>query len=100
MPRKSRIDAPGALQYNICRGIERVSDLFDIEPQEILQTGKQPLRVQARSLVCYWAVSELGISATEVGRRLGLSQSAVSRAVPRGRKLADEREYSIEARNA
>ena len=83
--------------YDLDKIIERVSELFDIEPQDDLQIGKQPLRVQARSLVCFWAVSELGISATEVGRRLGLPQSAVSRAVPRGQKLADERQYSIEA---
>ncbi len=97
LDRKYRLKALG---YDVDKIIERVADLFDIEPQEILQTGKQPLRVQARSLVCYWAVSELGISATEVGRRLGLSQSAVSRAVPRGQKLADERQYSIGAENA
>ena len=85
-----------ALGYNWDQIIARVAELFDMPPKEILQTGKQPLRVQARSLVCYWAVSELGISATEVGRRLGLSQSAVSRAVPRGQKIADERGYSID----
>ncbi len=95
--RKYRLEALG---YDFDKIIERVSELFNVEPQAVLQPGKQPLRVQARSLVCFWAVSELGISATEVGRRLGLSQSAVSRALPRGKKLADEREYSIEVGNA
>ena len=32
----------------------------------------------ARSVLAYWAVRELGISGTKVGKRLGLSQSAVS----------------------
>ena len=68
-------------------------------PRDILQAGKQPQRVRARSLVCYWAVRELGLSATEVGRQLDLSQSAVSRAVPRGEKIAEEGQLLIE-RNA
>ena len=58
--------------------------LLEIDPQEILLTGKQPLRVKAKSLVCYWAVKELGMTGTEAGKLLGLTQPAVSKAVQRG----------------
>ncbi len=34
--------------------------------------------------LAYWAVRELGIPGSEVDKRLGLSQSAISRAVQRG----------------
>ncbi|MCK5721043.1 MAG: LysR family transcriptional regulator, partial [Gammaproteobacteria bacterium] len=49
----------------------------------ILLQGKQPKRVIARSILSYWAVRELGISGTKVGKKLGLSQSAVSRPIQR-----------------
>jgi predicted transcriptional regulator len=40
----------------------------------------------ARSLFCYWAVRELEMSNTEVGKKLGISQQAVGYAA--GRKEA------------
>ena len=52
---------------------------------------KYPLVVRARSLFCYWAVRELGISATALARRLKISQPAVSISVRRGEKLAIEK---------
>ena len=55
-----------------------------------LSSGKQPERVIARSVLAYWAVRELGISGTNVGKRLRISQSAVSRAVQRGEQLVSE----------
>ena len=72
-----------------------VGDLLDLPPGDIIQPGKQPKRVQARSLVCHWAVNELALNGTTVGHRLGLTQSAVSRAVQRGRKLSAEMGYEL-----
>jgi hypothetical protein len=46
--------------------------------------GKKPMAVQAWSLLCYYATREVGISATELAIRLGLSQSAVWQAVGKG----------------
>ena len=71
--------------------VERVADLFDLPVKSVLSAGKQPPRVQARSVVAYWAVKELCMDGTAVGRRLNLSQSAVSRAVHRGERIVDER---------
>ena len=57
--------------------------------------------MRARSLVCYWAVKELGINGTVVASLLGIIQSSVSRAVGRGERLALENRYSLEGeRNA
>ena len=84
-----------AAGYDLDKIIERVVDLLDMPTGDILQPGKQPKRVQARSLVCHWAVNELGLNGTEVGQRLGLTQSAVSRAVQRGRRIAIESNYSL-----
>jgi hypothetical protein len=53
-----------------------------------LLKGKQPLRVKARSLVCYWAVKELGMTDAEIENLLDLTQLAVSKMVLHKEKLA------------
>jgi hypothetical protein len=73
--------------YDIDRVVTKVSEVLQIEPAQVWKPGNQPLRVKARSLVCYWAVRELGLTGTIVGKLLGLGQPAVSRAVVRGEKL-------------
>ena len=135
MPRKARIDAPGALHHIIVRGIERrrifssderilgdgdftqsvldeakeriedryrlqtlgydlekvtirVSSELGIDPEQVWMAGKHPVTVKARSLMCYWAVRRLGFSATELSKKLGVSQPSVSISVKRGEKIA------------
>jgi DNA-binding CsgD family transcriptional regulator len=59
-----------------------------MEPQALIGAGKERRVVKARQLVCYWAVGELGLSMTEVARRLRISVSTVSVAVKKGRRIA------------
>ena len=92
MERKYCLKAKG---YDFNALVERVSAIFQIEVEQLLSPSKQPERVMARSVLSYWAVRELGISGTAVGERLGLSQSAVSRAVQRGESLVAERHLSL-----
>jgi len=61
-----------------------------------LPCGKQPQRVRASSLLCYFVVRELELTATAVGKELGLTRSAVSRTVQRGEILARDLELSID----
>ncbi len=58
-------------------------------------SGKQRDRVKARSLLCYWAVKELGYSMTELGKKLNLTQPAISLSVQRGERIAEESGYSL-----
>jgi REP element-mobilizing transposase RayT len=81
--------------YNMDRVVKRVAEVFNIEPIEICKPGNQPLRVRARSLVCFWAVRELRVSGTNVGKFLKMTQSAVSRAVRRGEKLVEEMNLTL-----
>lgn len=76
--------------------LQLAAEIFKLEAREIMTVGKQPLRVKARSLLCYWAVRELGHSVTSVGAQLGLTQPAISRAVQRGERLVQEHNYNIE----
>lgn len=45
--------------FDFNKVLERVCEIFQMQPEEILAGGKRPQRVQARSLLCYWAVREL-----------------------------------------
>ena len=83
--------------YDLDHVVQKVAGIFDIEPEAIWKPGNQPLRVKARSLVCYWSVRELGLSGASVGKVLGLSQSTVSRAVVRGEKICDEMNLRLDA---
>lgn len=72
-----------------------VGKVLELDAKEVFKTGKQPERVRARSLFCYWAVRELGLTATAMSRELGISQPAVSQAVQRGERLAAERGWRL-----
>jgi len=66
-----------------------------MEPSVIWLPGKERNRVSARSLICYWAVRNLGLGLAELSRRSGLSLSGVSQSVKRGEELANARGYRL-----
>jgi hypothetical protein len=57
--------------------------------------GKERLKVQAGSLLCFWAVHELGMNMTELSRRLNISVSAVSVSVKPGEKIVNDNSISL-----
>ena len=79
-----RLQAQG---YDLEKVTNRVSSVLGIEPEQVWAAGKHPLTVKARSLLCYWAVRKLGISATELSKKLGISQPSVSISVKRGESI-------------
>jgi hypothetical protein len=68
---------------------------FCFAKDQVVVPGKQPHRVRARSVLAYWAIRDLGLTATEVGKHLGLTKSAVSRAANRGQKLIVDQFLSL-----
>ncbi len=72
-----------------------VADIYHLDTDEIVTGGKQPLRVEARDLLSFWAVRELGFSVTHVAAKVGMTQPAVSRAVYRGERLAKAKKLSL-----
>jgi predicted transcriptional regulator len=59
-------------------------EIFGVEKDVIYSKGRRKIQVAARSLLCYWAAHELGLTATELAEHLGVTQPAVSYAVNRG----------------
>jgi REP element-mobilizing transposase RayT len=74
---------------------EYVARLFNLSPEEILLQGKYPNRVAARSVLSYFLVRELGMSATAVAGKLGIGQPAVSIAVARGEAIVRDRGLTL-----
>jgi len=84
-----------SLGYDLNKIEQRVKVLLDIEAADIYSNGRRPRQVQARSLFCYWAVCELGISQTDMAKRLRMTQPGVGYAVGRGEKIAKQRNYQL-----
>ena len=81
--------------YDLDKVTLRVSYELGIEPEQVWRSGKHPLTVKARSLLCYWAVRKLGFSATELSKKLGVSQPSVSISVKRGEKIVKDKQLEL-----
>ncbi|MCP4080567.1 MAG: hypothetical protein GY743_09995, partial [Planctomycetaceae bacterium] len=66
-----RLQAQG---YDLEKVTIRVSSELGIDPEQVWAAGKHRITVKAGSLMCYWAVRRLGISTTELSKKLGVSQ--------------------------
>ena len=73
----------------------RVTKIFGLKPEQVQNSGKQPQQVKARSLLCFWAVNELEMSGVEVAGKLKIGNSAVSRSVVRGEKIAADMKLKL-----
>ncbi|MDD2336333.1 MAG: transposase, partial [Geobacteraceae bacterium] len=74
---------------------EIVAEGLGVSPAEFEAPGRQPHRVQARSLYCYWAARELGTTTTTLAKRFKLTQPAISLAVSRGERLVAEKGWRL-----
>jgi len=64
--------------------IESVGSILSLSPDDIRRPSKKRLLAEARGIVSYLAVRELGYKGNEVGKELFLTASGVSIAVRRG----------------
>ena len=83
------------LGYDLNRVAMKVSEIYQIDADDILSKGKQQKKVKARSLFCYWAVNELGVSLTELARQIGISVPAVGYSVERGQVICRENNFQL-----
>jgi chromosomal replication initiation ATPase DnaA len=84
-----------ALGYDLTKISQMVSRIYDIETEEIYSKGRRKVQVEARDLLCYWTVRELGISCTDLAKQLEMSQPGVGYAVNRGENIAKEHNYKL-----
>lgn len=83
------------LGYDLDRVAARVAEIYAIEVKDIFLKGKYQKRVKARSLFCFWAVRELGMTLTELAGHLAISVPGVGYSVARGEKIAKENRFEL-----
>ena len=76
--------------YDLDSIAERVAEIYGMKPGEVLSKGKQQGKVKARSLFCFWAVREFGMSLRELAKELEMSPPGVGFSVERGEAIAFE----------
>ena len=81
--------------YDLEKITMRVSSELGVDPEQVWAQGKHPITVKARSLMCYWAVRKLGFNATELSKKLGVSQPSVSISVRRGEQIAQSMKIKL-----
>jgi chromosomal replication initiation ATPase DnaA len=92
MERRYHLQSSG---FTLAEVAARVAKELGMRPEDVWATGKYRHLVEARSLLCYWAVRELGVSMASLARKLEISVTAVSKSVIRGEKMARARGYSL-----
>ena len=83
------------LGYDLERLEQRVVRIYGIDKEELYLKGRQKTRAEARSLLFYWAIRELGMSGTSLAKRFAMSQPGVVYAVNKGEKIAREKNYRL-----
>jgi len=81
--------------FDLERVASRVSQALKVKPEEVWAEGKYRRIVEARSLLCYWAVRELGVSMSSLARKLKISIPSVSDSVARGRRIAEKKQLDL-----
>lgn len=74
---------------------EKVAALLDMPVSDVWLEGKYKRLVTARSLLCFWAVRELGINMIALARRLNISDVAVGKSVKRGADIVKKEGYEL-----
>ena len=75
--------------------VDRAAQVLGMNRAEVLSSGRQPHKVQARSLVCFWASRELGMSMVQLSKRLKISQPTASQSATRGEKIAKKNKLKL-----
>jgi len=81
--------------YDLDHIAERVGEIYGMAPEKVLSRGRQQRKVKARSLLCFWAVREAGISIRGLVRRLEMGPPGAGFAVERGETIARENDYTL-----
>jgi len=74
---------------------DMIAVAYGINRRDVLSKGREAPRVEARSLFCHIASRDLGVPVTDLARLLGMTPSAVTYAVRRGGKAAEERDFKL-----
>ena len=92
LERRYRFQARG---YDLDWLVGQVASLLNLDHGVVTRRGRYPDTVEARSVFCYWAARELGISTLELSRKLGISQPTASQSAKRGERIVKEKRLKL-----
>jgi putative transposase len=75
--------------------VGKVAATLRISKEEITSSGRYSRRVEARSVLCYWASRELGMSTITLSKHLGISQPTVSQSIKRGERIVKKKKLRL-----
>ena len=81
--------------FDLHRIAKRVAEVLEMEPDEVFSKGRQNRKVRARSLLCFWAARELGVSHTDLAKKLEMSPAGIGFSVERGESIAKKGSYLL-----
>ena len=70
--------------------IGEVASHLDLKETSIISASRKREISEARGIICYLAINDLGYSTTEVGRPLSINRENAGRCALRGRKALDK----------
>ena len=71
---------------DLARLLEKIAVRFGLDTEDLKSGSKARTVAKARAVLCYLGVRRLGLSSANISKELGISPSAVSKAIVRGRK--------------
>jgi REP element-mobilizing transposase RayT len=74
--------------WDLDRVVEKACKVRQIDLESVKKRSKNSVVSEARALICYWGVEELGVSGSRIGGFLNMTKQAVSKNVERGAKVA------------
>jgi REP element-mobilizing transposase RayT len=86
------LDQTAKFDISLDELISRVCAKFEIRVKDLVSKSRKRYLSQARGVVCYLAVDELGYSGDDVARSLRISGRGVSDCRERGKKIVDKPE--------
>jgi hypothetical protein len=92
LERRYRFQARG---YDFDWLVGQVASLLNLDHGVVTRRGMYPDTVEARSVLCYWAARELGISTLELSRKLGISQPTAGQSAKRGERIVKEKRLKL-----
>ena len=74
---------------------DKVCRIFAIESEQLYQGSRQQAVANSRGLFYYWAVREMGYTATHLAEKLNRTVAGVVYAIRRGEKMAKQRGFKL-----
>jgi chromosomal replication initiation ATPase DnaA len=76
--------------------LEKVAGHFGVDTESLESGSKVPAIAKARAVICYLGVRKIGLTSVSIATELGISQSAVSRAIARAPEVLQREEINGE----